>query len=109
MVRATVERDCAFRLRIAYRLPRPASLEELDEVIEGEVRLDAFSRLVPGARDLFRFMISDVSLATGSVGGAELVVSYGKLGVDASPVDQQDFEAFLEATYGAVQFHSMVD
>lgn len=102
-VAVSVRRDCAFQLRVAYRLPRPVSLEELDEVVEGEVELQAFSQQIQGARDVFRFRLSDASLVTGVVGGDELIVTYGKLGRAAVTVDRPEMEAFLEAQYGGLE------
>jgi len=91
---ATGEPDFAL-----YKTPGPGPLS-LDEVIEGEVRVEPCSQMIPGASDVFRFRISDVSLATGVVGGEELIATYGKLGAAALPVDRVDLEAFLADRYG---------
>lgn len=98
-----MRRDCAFRLRISYQLPRPLDVEELDEAIEGEVEVEEFSRLIPSAKNLLRFRISDVSVATAVEGGTELVVSYGKLGAEALARDRPDFERLLSEHYGSLR------
>ena len=77
--------DCASKVRIHYLLPEPLP-DVFRELFPGaEVRVDAFSRLVRGARDHFAVSRPGVFHASGVVGEPRLVVTYGKPG-GAPPV-----------------------
>lgn len=101
-VKAAVLKDCASRLRIVYRLPRPIELEELGMLAFGDIAINEFSRHVAGALDHFKFQVSEYSLANGSVGGTAIIVTYGKLGAEALAEDRPWVEKFLCSTYGPI-------
>lgn len=95
-------RNCAHRLRVAYALPRPVDLADLDDLHAGEVEIQRFSTFVEGAADHFRFRIGDLTLASGTLAGTTLVVTYGKLGADAPPQDRVGVERVLIEVYGPI-------
>ena len=99
-VQVKVLRDCAFRLRVSYLLPRVIELDELDELIEGEIHFDEYAKFVEGAEDHFKFRVGEYSIANGAVGGRRLVVTYGKLGAAAEPREREGVEHHLTTLYG---------
>ena len=92
---AAIVRDCAYKLRVAYRLPRCLAMRELEELAEDGVHIDEFSKFVKGASDHFKFRVSPYSTAHGSVGGCALIVTFGKLGANADPRDREWVERYL--------------
>ncbi|HHO54410.1 MAG TPA: hypothetical protein ENK18_26950 [Deltaproteobacteria bacterium] len=102
-VAAVTVQDCALRLRIAYVLPRPLAFEDLEEVIEGEVRIDAFSQLSDNAMDHFRMSLVGGARATGVVDGRTLIVTYGKLGSHEPTIPARGrLEDTLTLRYGRI-------
>ncbi len=103
-IQAAVLRDCALKLRVAYKLPRSLAMSELEQLADGDVHIDEFSKFVKGASDHFKFRISEYSLVNGTVGGCALMVTFGKLGADADPHDREWLERYLSKNVGPIEF-----
>jgi len=95
--RAVHTLDCATKLRIHYLLPSPLPDAFRARFPGARVTLDAFSRLVAGARDHFTVSRPAVFHASGVVGEARLVVTYGKPNGDPPVEAVAEVEAVLVA------------
>lgn len=82
--------DCATKLRIHYLLPAPLPDAFRTSFPGAKVTVDAFSRLVAGAKDHFSVSRPGLFRASGVVGEARLVVTYGK------PTGENPVEAVAE-------------
>ena len=92
-------------MRIRYLLPREIVADELSGVFP-ELLLDvqAFSQLVAGAKDHLTLTQGQTLRAAGVIGGAELVVTFGKPSGDRPCEQIAAFEAALEAEYGLLVY-----
>lgn len=97
--------DCAHKLRLRVLLHSDlteAHLADLTRELSelgrpGELCIERFSALVPGARDLGELRAEGL-FASGAVHGRELQVTFGKLGSESSPEALDDFLEALGAT-----------
>ncbi|MDX8393655.1 MAG: hypothetical protein R8K21_03610 [Mariprofundales bacterium] len=93
--------DCAHKLRLRIFLHSnlsEAHLTTLANELEAEglasqVKIERFSGLVAGAKDLGELRAAGL-FASGALGGRELQVTFGKLGTASDP---EAFAAFLVA------------
>jgi hypothetical protein len=93
--------DCAHKVRVHYLLPQPLTPDLTQAFPEAEVRLDAFSRLVAGARDHLAFVSEGHYHAAGVIGSQRLVVTYGKPLASRPQATIDAVEAALCQTFGA--------
>lgn len=93
--------DCAHKLRVHYVLPDPLAQALCARFPDADVRVDAFSQLVQGAKDHLRFGRKHAFEAAGVLGETRLVVTYGKP-LAARPTETVEaVEAALSAQYRA--------
>ena len=93
--------DCAHKLRVRYLLPRPLDRELLESLGPGELRVQAFSLKVQGARDHLALIDEERNLRAAGVDGEGLLtVTFGKLGREAHEGVVADFESLLVQLLG---------
>lgn len=95
-------RDCAFRLQVAYLLPRDLHPGDIEDLFVEEPTIQRFSEQIPGAKDHVRGAISPYSWVAGAVGGRRLVVTFGKLGSERGPEDRGWVEGVLVEAFGPI-------
>ncbi|MBI2566910.1 MAG: hypothetical protein HYV63_07770 [Candidatus Schekmanbacteria bacterium] len=95
MILARQTLDCANKLRIHYDLPAPVLASLGDYFPDAEVTVDAFSRLVQGAKDHLVIQRAGVFRAAGVIGEQTMVVTFGKPGGDRPDGAVSDFELGL--------------
>lgn len=100
---ARVLRDCAEKIQVEYLVKEPMSrarTEVFESFDPGSLEVQEFSRFVPGAKDLFRFLGQEREvLVTGILDESRFLVTYGRLGT-LKQRDQElrrSFEGFLQA------------
>lgn len=94
--------DCASKVRIHYRLPRPLAREWLS-ALPGTLEVQEFSRFARGARDHATLSEPGRWHAGGVLGDPQLVVTYGKQNRERPVEAIALFEAELARACGPIQ------
>jgi hypothetical protein len=71
--------DCASKVRIHYLLAQPLDSGFLARFEGASLRIEAFSKIVAGAKDHFTLEWAGAARATGVIGERKIVVTFGKV------------------------------
>ena len=72
--------DCAQKVRVRYYLPRDIDRAFLEALPCAKIEIEEFSKLVVGAKDLFRAASGQQWNASGVLGERQMVITFGKFG-----------------------------
>lgn len=97
IVRAVRTLDCANKVRIHYLLAQPITRRFLARFRDATVDVQDFSKRVAGAKDHFAVNLGNRVRASGVLGEAKMVVTYGKDSAQAADDDIREFERRLAA------------
>ena len=107
---ATQDLDCVDRAKFRYVLGAPVSPSLLDVFGDCQVRVSAFSRFSPLARDLFTILRPGHFRCDGIVGSDELVVTFEGDAVEWPITTMREFaDRLTEAGCGAVEYRRGAD
>lgn len=107
---ATQDLDCVDRAKFRYALPTPVDAALLARFGDCDIRVHAFSRLSPHARDLVTIVRRDTFRCDGIIGAAALVVAFAGDAIDWPVATMQDFaDRLAQAGCGAVEYRRGAD
>ena len=107
---ATQDLDCVDRAKFRYALPTPVDAALLGRFGDCDIRVHAFSRFSPRARDLVTIVRGDTFRCDGIVGAAALVVAFAGDAIDWPVAAMQDFaDRLAQAGCGAVEYRRGAD
>ena len=107
---ATQDLDCVDRAKFRYVLGAPVSPSLLDVFGHCQVRVSAFSRFSPLARDLFTILRPGGFRCDGIVGSDELIVTFEGEAAEWPVTTMREFDGRLaKAGCGATEYRRSAD